>query len=553
MKTQFKLLLVALSLINARHGSAADKPSEFSNAVTKITQDWEAEDWKNNKILLHPSRYNEYSDVFLNLLPEEKASGRTAQDVLKYYYEGTTVDTNGGDKPVDISAATEVGPGLLVATRKWTHGFTDLIGFWGVVSTKAGTFIPYTAQCQLNKQDNNEFSDVCMKKFVMILTYLQAGALKMPETGILPIAGWEDSYGKDGMILARRTQFTGIRTYSPSTIRISPPVTLTAEQLPLVLDGFAAAMMEDDDLEDNYVTRKMVGTPTDPWAKRQYPVKFKTELTLATYMAGTARLPDGRMVLVGVRCINESWQSTCNYGVESARRLIKDGATEQKRLAIIEAGKVPIPPNGIKNEQIFGLYQSGDFMGVFLKDGTYTDDFDKPPATTIAAKSKVDEPSSWGTWRQVGANIIATDSDGDKQTIAIGAGARLIPGTPTTRLKGYFGTVSSWSNGINMGGGVSRSGYEFYADGTVEHSSSSSFSVSAYLPNGDFGPQQVAAGGSSSSNRARYEINGYMLTITYPDGRQMRKAFGIPAYNKNTAQPSTVMIGGGIFNLDGGE
>jgi hypothetical protein len=553
MKFQLKFLLIAIALLNATPGFADDKPTEFSKEVTKVTQDWEAEDWKNNKILLHPSRYNTHSDVFLNLLPEEKASGRTGKDVFKYYYEGTTVDTNGGDREVDTSEAKEIGEGVLVVTRKWTHGFTDLIGFWGVVSTKAGTFIPYSAQCQTNKQDNNEFSDVCIKKIVTILTYLQAGALKMPETGILPIAGWEDSYGKDGMILARRTQFTGIRTYSPSTIRISPPVTLTPEQLPVVLDGFATAMMEDDDLEENYVTRKMVGTPTDPWAKRQYPVKFKTDPTLATYMAGTARLPDGRMVLVGVRCINESWQSTCNYGVESARRLIKDGATEQKRLAIIEAGKVRIPPNGIKNEQIFGLYQTGEFMGLFLKDGTYTDDFNNPPATTIAAKSKVDNPSSWGTWRQIGNNIIATDSDGEKTTIAVGPDSRFIAGTPATRLSGYFGTVSSWSNGIGMGGGVSRSGYQFYSDGTVEKSSSSSFSVSAYLPNGDFGPQQVAAGGSSSSNRARYEINGHMLTITYPDGRQTREAFGIPAYNKNITQPKTVMIGGGIFNLDGGE
>jgi hypothetical protein len=550
--------LLILSAIALYAGAAnAKDATAFSKDVTALTQDWIAEDWKDNTIRLHPARYNEYADVQLTLLPEEKANGRSAMQLLKYYFEGTTVSGNNGDKKVDIAGAEEMAPGMPVAVAKWVDGFDELTGMWGVVTTASGNLIAYNGACDFAHEEYGEYGDVCLKKITLILTALQQGALKMPPPeGILPIPWWEDSYQKDGMSVARKKIFNGIRSYSPSTIKVSPPVSISADQLPTVLDGFAAAMVEDDEegrVDSSNFSAKIVGTANDPWVRRDYPVKNSDEGYVSTYMAGTEKLPDGQTVLIGMRCINDTWRSSCNYGVESARRLVKEGFVESKRVAIVEAGKVPLPANGIRNDQIQGIYQGYQFTGIFLKDGTVYTDFNEAPAMIVASKSKSENPDYWGSWRQVGNNLIVTDSDGEKRTIGMDADARLIGGTAATRLNGYYGTISSTSNGM-MGGSVSRSGYTFYPDGTIETSSSSMFSVSAYLPgSGDFTPQQIAAGGGSSNNRAKYEINGYMLTITYPDGRQSRLSFAIPARSQNMERPESVIIGGGTFNIDGGE
>lgn len=104
--------------------------------------------------------------------------------------------------------------------------------------------------------------------------------------------------------------------------------------------------------------------------------------------------------------------------------------------------------------------------------------------------------------------------------------------------------------GLNNGV-VNRSGYTLRPDGSFQSSRSSSFSVSAFLPNGDAGPTQIASGARSNQGSvARYEVDGFMITFYYPDGQIERRSFAIPAAEAGKASPSQVMIGGTVLRRD---
>ena len=127
-----------------------------------------------------------------------------------------------------------------------------------------------------------------------------------------------------------------------------------------------------------------------------------------------------------------------------------------------------------------------------------------------------------------------------------------VGGTPAIRMDGYYATVSS-GGGLFGSGYVSRSGYQFNADGTFTHSRSSSFAVGGIMP-GDAAPSNIAFGGSNERTaKARYAVDGYMITFTCPDGRIERRAFATYAKDVDDIRRRHVLIGGTPFALEDGK
>ncbi len=234
---------------------------------------------------------------------------------------------------------------------------------------------------------------------------------------------------------------------------------------------------------------------------------------------------------------------------------------EQRRLAYIGARQSPIPANGIKTADVLGIYGVGKFNGnsfvidgdLYLKDGTVYRSLDTAPQFIVAAESKQKEPAEWGRWRRSGGSMLITNSTGETESKEAAPSNLLVGGTKATKISGLYETVSS--GGTPFGGGwVSHANYEFFSDGTFKNDRSSSFSVMGTGTGGDLTPTQIAAGGSSSSTgKARYEVDGFMISFFYPDGQIERESFAIYANDVNNPKRKYVLIGGTPYTLDDGD
>lgn len=95
---------------------------------------------------------------------------------------------------------------------------------------------------------------------------------------------------------------------------------------------------------------------------------------------------------------------------------------------------------------------------------------------------------------------------------------------------------------------MSESNYYFSGDGTFSSDSSSSFSVTAGNP---LSPDATASGASSGSGpQGRYEVNGYDMKLTFPDGRVQWVGFGQLVDEVNTPAKTSLLIDGTYFYRD---
>jgi hypothetical protein len=551
---------VAAFVLPQSSSASDDPPTAFSRAVTAALGDWEAEDWRKGSITLHPNQYTWQSDIFLNLAPEEPVAGRTLADALKLHFGNVDLgDDSLNPTKLDLRRAQEMAPGILAVRYDWEYAFDDIAGVWGVVRTNQDTFIPFIARCE---RDRPEFPKEypfrqCVEGYVKALVLLQNGALRMPEAPQpLTISGWDGQYLFDGTSIATSASWNGLRS---ATIRVSPPLSIAANDLPAAIKAMSDQLVEDNDQADKSPgTARWVGTTSDPWIRREYAEAFDGP---SVHMAGAERLPDGRTILIAVRCPNAGWLTSCAEGVEHARFQAKQGIIEAKRQAIVMATQKPLPAGGIKDTQLLGIYAKGEFNGqsyvmngyLYLRDGSVYRNIDQLPAMIELAKSRAESPGDWGRWTRTGSGMAIVWGDGDRETVSDASPANLFTGgSAGTRLDGDFQTVSSGNPTMMPGAGfVSRANYHFYPDGTFESAKSSSFAVSGYLPGGDFSPQTIAAGGSNStSGRAKYRIEGYTLTLTYPDGRIERLAFATYPKDANNPRRETVLINGTPYTRD---
>jgi hypothetical protein len=546
----FTLLAACTTPLGFANAQSNNK-SDFSRQVAAVTGDWEAEDWKAGSISLHPDMFTWQSDSFLRLLPEEPVANRTPTEVLRGHFEPMTIEK----QQVDFSDINQATRGVALISHSWKDSYDDdYIGFWGVITTPNSGYVPFASRCRTD--DKNYSREQCIQKISLLFDAIRDGVIKVPEPPTpITVSGYDASYGTDGYMSLVNKNYNGTAW---ATVRVSPAISLTPAQFPEAIAALANSMVDDmDDADDDPGTVRWVGTEVDPWIRREFP---KSVFGHSIIMAGTARLPDGRYSLIGVRCPGQSWMEVCAYGVDQAKFHVSTGQLEKRRVALVGQRNTPLPANGIRSDQILGIYSKGEVNGtvfglrgfLLLKDGTAFADADVAPQSVDVAQSKRDDPEKWGRWRRAGGTILINWDDGGTDELDGGQGNLRVGGNKSTRLSGDYGTISSSGNLISGSGFVSRSNYQFFPDGTFINSRSSSFAVGAFLPGSDtIGPTQVASGGgNSTTGRARYEIDGYMLTLTYPDGQIERKSFSMHAKDANNPNREYIFIDGTQFTLD---
>jgi hypothetical protein len=554
--------ILGLSLIAPAH-AADDPPTEFSRQVTALTGDWEAEDWRRNVLMLHPSMYNDQSDVNLRLFAEEPSMGRTATAVLKGHFEGDDLGDDSTDPTIlDLRLAKELAPNILTVRYRWTHGFSDIHGFWGVISTVNNSFVPFTARCEADDPDRPDayrFTE-CVKKMATTLANVQTGLLRLPDApNPLSIAGYDSQYLPDGTSFAVNSNYNGLRK---ATIMVTAPQIMTNDQMIKSIKTVSDSMIDssNDQVDKNPGTIRAVGTDADPWLRREFPEAFDGP---SIHMTGTAKTADGKTVIIGVRCPNKGWLQSCSYGVEQAKLQVRSGQLEARRQKIIAATQVPLPPNGLKNIQIFGIYTEGhNTMGyggfmtgysidgpLLLKDGRATNDYDRAIAYIDPVVDARKKPGDWGRWTRAGSKINITWGDGDTDSIDVTGDNLMVGGPAGMKIAGYYKHVSGGGTGISGNGYLNSSSYSFFADGTFENDRSSSFSVGGFDSSG--AQTTIASGGSSGGGgRGTYSVDGYTMTLTYPDGRISRVMIAVYAKDVANIKRSSIMLNSTVYFLD---
>ncbi|MGH1422627.1 MAG: hypothetical protein ACRBEQ_12500 [Hyphomonas sp.] len=557
------IAFIALSLVFALQSAARDDaPTAFSKEVTRLTGDWEAEDWREGTIKIHPNRYTWQSDYHLTLFPEEPANGRTLRSVGMYYFDGWELDD---DLYVEMGSAKEHAPGILMKTEVWQFAFTTNVSGFGVIKRSNGNFIPFHANCERFapgdfKPKSDYAEDECLRKFLFVILALQQSTevqLDMPAApAALTIPGWKSQTSTNGLAVATQSSFNGLRT---ATILVAPPETLTASQTRERIQQFSQLLIDDSDNADkDRGSLAWVGSVSNPWIRRIFPKAYDGPSFI---MAGTTPAPNGQVSLIGVRCPNDHWKSSCARGIDIAQQRVKSGVVETHRRRVVAATHKALPKNGIKTSQVEGIYVQGrghhngltytySVDGpVLLKNGTAYDCFDGPLAAVVPAISQQETPECWAKWRRAGGKIILTWPDRETDEIEIDRELFLIGGDKSTRISANYKAVSAGSTDFNGSGWVSRRYLSFKSDGTFNTSESSSFAVNGPMA----GDGALAVGGSNDSNQGRYEIEGYNLKLIYPDGRIEWRGFAQYATEARIAKKSAIMLDGTMFFEDDGD
>jgi hypothetical protein len=558
-------LLVALFLSAPATGSD-DPPTEFSRQVTAALGDWEAEDWRDGTLKLHPAMYTWQSDLYLNLFAEEPIAGRTAQQALASHFEGDDLGDDSLDPTkLDLRLAKDLMPGILAVKYRWTYALDDILGFWGVVTTANNSYIPFSARCEADDPDTPDAYrfDQCLRKMLTGLTLLQSGQLKLPDPATpLNVAGWDGQYASDGTSIAVNSNWNGLRK---ATLYVTPPRTISVDQLPGAIKQMSDNLIDDlnDQVEDNPGTMIWVGTTDNPWIRREYPEAFDGP---SIHMAGSERTADGQTAIIGVRCPNKGWLKTCAYGVEQAKLQVRTGVLETRRQKIIAATQVPLPTNGLKDSQIAGIYTEGrNTMGaggfmtgyvidgpVLLKDGRAFNDFGRPPAYIDPVADAQKEPGQWGRWTRAGSSINIRWNDGETSTVPVGGDNFMTGGPKGMKLSGEYRHVSGGGNQAFGGGNsfLSESSYTFFPDGSFSSDQSSSFMVG---PGAGADGAGAMGGSNGGGTRGRYDVEGYTLKLTYPDGRISRLSFAAYVHEMGKIDRDLLMLNGTVYFRDDGK
>ena len=209
-----------------------------------------------------------------------------------------------------------------------------------------------------------------------------------------------------------------------------------------------------------------------------------------------------------------------------------------------QAASVPAAPGGagVKPSQIAGVYAvqvvrigvGGSFSQPFvpvlaLKDGTYTEDFEVPPADLDIAESRRRHPGDWGRWRFNAASSIGQWNGSARHvqtqskkgvweaTDWIGP---LAGGKPGQHLSGSY--KASGGGGSAAGGfayGFEQV-YTFFPDGRYQFGQSAGFSSGSEV-NGS------VAGSTHTKRplRGTYEIGSYGITLRGGDGTVKRWSY----------------------------
>ena len=194
---------------------------------------------------------------------------------------------------------------------------------------------------------------------------------------------------------------------------------------------------------------------------------------------------------------------------------------------------------GLKPSQIEGVFERGSMEtgvggGMYmtyepiiaLKDGTFYEAFDVPPADFDAATARRLRPHAWGKWRKQGGKYqelnrkgVWVDEEWLGPTVGAGQNAKM------TGTYSYLGGGGNTAFGGGTQFAVSRA-LTFFPDGHLK--GGSSVSVSSAEPLSD----TSSVVGSAKDYSGTYKFDGYTLELRYNDGRIERKSFAYMDWKK---------------------
>ena len=551
------LLLLALA---GPAGAQVTSIDIFGADLKRLTGDWVAEDWDDGAIKMHPDRYNEFADGFyLTIYPPEPADGRSVTDVARAHFDGYEMDDDTLEPTiVNMDGAKELAPGIIARMYGWAYAFDVNSSLFGAVQRKDGMIIPYHANCVLDDPERDTYGEEkCLTAISRILTALsgQDGPPLVPPEPPAPISvpGWGASYDASGATVLSRSNFHGTVN---ARVVIAAPANIPPAELRPRIASFAEGLVDDfdDQIEDDPGTTEWLGSAADPWIRRIFPEAFSGPSII---MGGAQVAPDGKLALIGLRCPNQGWQGSCAHAVALARQQIRTGQAEGRRRGIVSATWVELPRGGLKTADVeavwlesFSNNASGTFQVVYngivlLRDGRACDCFDRALGAIIPEQSQAEDAEVWGQWVRQGPNIMVTWSDGDTTELIADEATLMAGGDAQTRIAGSFKHTAVGGNLMLGNSFLSESWYEFRADGTFSSDRASSFSVTV---GNQAAPDAVIGGGSSGAGpRGIYEIDGYNMKLTYPDGRIQWLGFAQNADQAATPAKSQILLDGTLY------
>jgi hypothetical protein len=215
---------------------------------------------------------------------------------------------------------------------------------------------------------------------------------------------------------------------------------------------------------------------------------------------------------------------------------------------------VTAPGRGLRTSQIEAVYYAWDLVTrfdgqhidesllVLLSDGTVHDGTPVTPADLDVARSRREEPETWGRWRRRGGGYAFTWPKGSRHLTANGRVLR--PARKGLRLSGQW-SASSGSHVEGISTSWRTSGIKLGSDGRFEKFRSGGFSAgeggtegmstTVYDDDGSATssstPTFAGGGRRKTANRGdrtgTYELDGYTITLRFDDGSVTRHAFAI--------------------------
>ena len=173
-----------------------------------------------------------------------------------------------------------------------------------------------------------------------------------------------------------------------------------------------------------------------------------------------------------------------------------------------------------------------------LAGGQYCDVSDSPLESINPTADKAKRPAAWGTWRKNGSAVVLTNYKGQSNSYTLGTG--------------------SWFPAYAAGAVPLKRAYKNSSGGSVGGATSLVISKLNFVDGSHFTEgadggviSANAAGGSRRSASGTYRLQGHTLTLTYADGRTVRKSFAIGAQG-TPARPSNslIFIGGDAYTQD---
>lgn len=280
-----KLAAACLVLTLALPATArADLLEPFSSRITALTGDWEAEDWDDGELKLHPDMFTWQSDLHITLRAAELPERRSLMDIARYHFDGFDLDDDTLEPTiVNMDGADTSMPGLIIKPYRWYY-VSDNLSMFGVIQQPDGMVVPYHTNCEFD--DERYDMDRCTRAVTQIMAALndpQAG-LRMPDPpDTISVPYWSPRYDASGTTVLSNSNFHGTVN---ARVVVTAPEVIPPDALPDIIEAFSEGLVDefDDQTDKHPGIEQWVGSNDDRWFRRDFP-----KLSAAPHPSSPAR------------------------------------------------------------------------------------------------------------------------------------------------------------------------------------------------------------------------------------------------------------------------